>query len=357
VICQACRRETTAVTIAALPYCALCGSRLGDDQPVATTRTKRNLDVRQGGQAVVSTRGTGAHHLHERTTRSAHTIDLRDKPAARPKAKRSRQILQSTPVPTVAQIAPPPAIGPVALSHHTPGLPQEIKPPSIDRQPHDPSRVAERHARAKAISRSQHVSRFGNGATRLPDPEPAAAEITPLAPVFTPSAATVHSGLARYIPSNTAVIKPPRRRQIIGVAAAVAIMTGYVWLENYPKLQLQAAAARAGVAATSPSYLPSSYNLTSTTASPGLLTLSFKSPSQPAALTIGQAKTNWDTKDLLDNYVATNDPNYSSIIGQGLTVYLFNQNQAAWVNHGIWYTIKGTAQLSQDQILKIAYGL
>ena len=42
---------------------------------------------------------------------------------------------------------------------------------------------------------------------------------------------------------------------------------------------------------------------------------------------------------------------------KGLTVYLNKDNQATWVNHGVWYKITGTTRLSREQILKIAYSL
>jgi hypothetical protein len=134
-------------------------------------------------------------------------------------------------------------------------------------------------------------------------------------------------------------------------------MSGYIWLENYPKLALQSASTQAGLNASLPGYLPSSYNLADTQTRPGLVTLSFTSPSAGEILKIKQHRTSWDSHSLLDNYVAKQTDDYSTIHGQGLTLYVFGHNQVAWVNHGIWYSIEGAGRLSREQLLKIAYSL
>jgi hypothetical protein len=134
-------------------------------------------------------------------------------------------------------------------------------------------------------------------------------------------------------------------------------MGGYIWFQNYPKFALQGVDNQAGVAASMPGYLPSSYSLASTDSSPGLVTLNFSSPSTPQALKIAQHSTTWDSSSLLDNYVAKNSDDYSAVQSQGLTIYLFDNNQATWVNKGIWFSIEGADRLSREQILKLAYSL
>lgn len=149
----------------------------------------------------------------------------------------------------------------------------------------------------------------------------------------------------------------PNSSRALTTAAAVTIMGGYIWLQNYPKFALQNASNQAGLTATLPSYIPSSYTLAHTDTSPGLVTLNFASPTTSSLLKIAQTRTAWDSSSLLDNYVIKHTDDYTTIQGQGLTIYLFNNNQAAWVNHGIWYSIEGATRLSREQILKIAYSL
>lgn len=134
-------------------------------------------------------------------------------------------------------------------------------------------------------------------------------------------------------------------------------MGGYIWLQNYPKMAIHAASGRAGFSASLPGYVPTSYNLSGAIDStPGQISFKFASPgSQP--FTVTQRSTNWDSLALLDNIISKKSSDYAAVEGQGLTIYMYNNNQAAWVNHGIWYSIEGATRLSHDQILKIAYSL
>ena len=303
----------------------------------AATTPPRSMDMRRGGAPVVSARGTSARTLHTppqpRTTKS---MDMRG-PAKRP---RGTVVVPSEPVRPPARAA--------------------ITAPPRHRQ-HDAAKVADRLERASTVTKSEHIARFHTSGRLDPADTPAVTP-TPTPPLverIPQAAVAAHEGLKRLIPpaTNPVYRSTPKWTQYAAVAAAIAVMAGYVWVQNYPKMTIQSAANKAGVVATNPSYLPTSYNLAGAVAAPGLLTLNFKSPSQPTALTINQAKTSWDTQSLADNFVAKTDPAYSSVNGQGLTIYLYGQNDAAWVNHGIWYTIKGTARLSRDEVLKIAYGL
>ena len=227
---------------------------------------------------------------------------------------------------------------------------------------------------ARTVAKSRHIQKFST-APVLPaviaDP-PAAA--LPASPVLSNAAATQHAALARLAARASAAhdaqaeqrpVQSRRRDHIpttqlgryAAMAASVAILGGYVWLQNYPKLSLHSAASKAGLSVTMPGYVPSSYALTSTNTAPGLVTLNFTSPSQPGTLTVAQARTTWDSRSLLDNYVSHRSNDYTAVEGQGLTVYLYGQNQAAWVNHGVQYAIEGTSRLSREQILKIVYSL
>lgn len=144
----------------------------------------------------------------------------------------------------------------------------------------------------------------------------------------------------------------------VGAAAlAVVVMGGYIWLQNYPRMQLSAVAGRAGFTASLPGYLPSSYKLDGPVqANPGQVSLHYSAPGLPG-ITISQKATSWDSTSLADNFVAAQDPSFSSVQGKGLTIYLFNNGQASWINHGIWYSITGASRLSQSELLKLAYSL
>jgi hypothetical protein len=135
-------------------------------------------------------------------------------------------------------------------------------------------------------------------------------------------------------------------------------MGGYIWTQNYPKMSFHVAASKAGLEATLPGYLPASYHQSGPVSyQPGEITLNFASAGANEPLKITQRKTDWDSNSLRENYVSKQTDNYLAVQGQGLTIYMYNSNQASWVNHGVWYQINGVSQLGREQVLKIAYSL
>ncbi|HSX41132.1 MAG TPA: hypothetical protein VLF21_00640 [Candidatus Saccharimonadales bacterium] len=184
------------------------------------------------------------------------------------------------------------------------------------------------------------------GALAQSAPEPTAAEpVKPKSPELEKAINAARPGQT-FTPARAAA----------GVAI-VAILAGFVWLQNSPKLAFHDAAAKAGIEASLPTYVPSSYRQAGPVeAGNGQVSLHFTTPGSDEKLNIVQKKTDWDPDSLRENYVAKQSDNFLAVQGQGLTIYVFN-NQANWVNHGIWYSISGTSKLSREQVLKIAYGL
>jgi hypothetical protein len=225
----------------------------------------------------------------------------------------------------------------------------------------------DRLAAAKQVPKSDSISKFHPHPT---DPLAAAAPPATV-PEMPAPAVTQHEALTNLI--SPAGAKPseqnfnlamaaaqPKRPNTVAMSAAalvVVVMGGYIWLQNYPHLQLSAVAGKAGFTASLPGYLPSSYGLKGPISyQTGEVALRYQAPGQPG-LSIVQQLTSWDSKSLLDNYVAKQAPSYTAVQGQGLTIYLYGKNEAAWVNGGIWYSINGASNLSRSQILKIAYSL
>jgi hypothetical protein len=251
--------------------------------------------------------------------------------------------------------------------------------PSNEAHERHVAQFGDRFERARQFSRSAQISRFGGNRVQVAHSVAPAVPSQP-APATTPTAIpnhviTQHQAMTQLphlpavpTPAHTTRAAPkaswrphlslsPNANRFATTAAAIVILGGYVWLQNYPKLAVQNAGSQAGLTAALPSYLPSSYSLAGTTTGPGLLTLKFHSPSADKPLTIAQRRTSWDPSSLLDNFVAKNADDYAAVEGQGLTIYLYGNNSATWVNHGIWYTLAGTDHLSRDQVLKIAYSL
>ncbi len=357
--CPVCQSDTSPVKIGGELYCGVCGKPVGPGsaKPAAPAR-RLSLDLsprsRTNAQPAKPTaepvppahrRASAAAALHARV-KPSRILDLRLAPT-------------SPPQPLAAQ-----------PTHDTPAAP----PQSTSHERHQ-ARFTDRFEQARQITRSTSINKFASG-TQLSS--------TPLAPLAVPAseplrelpqlAATRHEAMTRLAPGTLppapAPARPnasptwrphldlsPHNNRNLATAAAVVLMGSYIWLQNYPKLALQSANSKAGLAASMPAFLPSSYNLKTTATSPGLVTLNFTSPSATEALKIAQARTTWDSSSLLDNFVAKNTDDYATVQGQGLTIYLFNNNHATWVNRGIWYSIEGAGRLSREQILKIAYSL
>jgi hypothetical protein len=327
------------------------------------------MDIRTGRPSTAPqtleaarTRPQSAAALHARTSGGKNVLDLRA--AGRPAAQISVDQPKAAADVTAMAAARTAAIA-EPLPHHA----QPPAPPPKTTAQHQFRRFEDRFKQAKDVERSRQISRFG----RHHHDEEAAAEAPAASHHAGPAhelpneAAAQHQAMSQLAakaaaahtdhPSRSGPHLPPRFGQYVATGVAIMIMGGYIWAQNYPKLAIQSAGNRAGIAASLPGYVPSSYQLATTSTAPGLVTLNFTSPSQPSALSIKQSRTSWDSSSLLDNFVAKASTQYTAVEGQGLTIYLFGQNQATWVNHGTQYQIEGASRLSREQILKIAYSL
>jgi hypothetical protein len=361
--CPVCQRETSPVKIGGQLYCSICGTPASSGEPkrLSLDLSPRNRGPKPPAAPAAShpQRSASAAELHQRV-KPADVLDLRGVktppvraylnsdahkiPAAPPKSTTHERHLAhlSSKMEMARKVELSPLVHkfdgrhPIKPNANTAPAPQQAQSfPAA--QPH-PAYTSEepRELPSQAVTSHEALTKL---AAHAPAPEPASANHLNSRP-WRP-----HLGLSPNASRTTATV------------AAVAIMSGYIWMQNYPKLALQTASSKAGITASLPSYLPSSYILKSTDTGPGLVTLNFSSPSTGEPLKIQQHRTTWDSSSLLDNYVAKATDDYSTVQGQGLTIYLFNDNQAAWVNRGIWYSIAGAGRLSREQILKIAYSL
>lgn len=137
----------------------------------------------------------------------------------------------------------------------------------------------------------------------------------------------------------------------------VALVLGaYVAYLNIPSISMKVAAHRAGFAATMPGYKPAGYSLKGPIAySPGQVTVNFQSNTDERQFSLKQQPTTWDSTALLENFVVKETPNYLTYQDRGLTIYIYDGSNAAWVNGGKLYNLEGdNAQLDTDQLLKLA---
>lgn len=152
--------------------------------------------------------------------------------------------------------------------------------------------------------------------------------------------------------------KRPRFATVTATLLIVFILGGYITYLNVPSIAVRVAAARAGVDAQLPNYKPPGYEISrSITYSRGQLSIDFNSDANNDHLTLTQRESDWDPQTLLENYVLTKSRNYIAFNQNGLAVYIYNGNHAAWINNGVFYSIEGNTQLNQEHILKMASSL
>ena len=149
--------------------------------------------------------------------------------------------------------------------------------------------------------------------------------------------------------------RQPRTMSIVMSCFALVILGGYMTYLNMPNLTVRVAAAQAGVAAKFPDYKPDGYRFNGPiTFSSGEVAINFESNGGQGGYTIREQSSSWDSQAVYDNLVAKeSDGSHITNSQGGLTVYTF-ENNAAWVNGGVLYTIEGNAPLSNEQLLRIA---
>jgi hypothetical protein len=146
----------------------------------------------------------------------------------------------------------------------------------------------------------------------------------------------------------------------LGITSAIIIIIAVAfWLlwQNLPAVAVHVAAARAHVNAAVPTYTPEGFSMAKRLEyNQGAVTLQFKDKSDKS-FTLTQKASDLNSAALPSGYLPAKQTVQTSMIG-GTTVYIYgDQNNAAWVNHGVLYKLNNSAGLPADQVLKIVQGL
>ncbi len=175
--------------------------------------------------------------------------------------------------------------------------------------------------------------------------------------------ATSHEQPAPPLPPkrrHRAAQKLKERMGIVVVAAGLIIVLLGVWgYRSSQGVKLQMASQKAGFSAVMPDYVPTGFTLNDIDGKPGVVNLIYEEMSaangQGRRFSIIQKQSNWDSLSLRDTLqLANGDSAISTISAGGRTVYVYGQNQAAWVSGGILYQILGGGTLTTTEIQKIA---
>lgn len=136
------------------------------------------------------------------------------------------------------------------------------------------------------------------------------------------------------------------------------LLFGFFAYQNAANIQMQVAAAKSGVSASMPSYKPAGFSAGRNISSePGKVSITFTSNTNDKKFTVSQQASNWSSESLLTNHVLASKSPYQTFQNEGKTVYIYENSNATWMNKGIWYKIDGDANLTSDQLLRLANSL
>lgn len=236
-----------------------------------------------------------------------------------------------------------------------------------------------RHTRAAAVKKSELVTKFNNSAIIQHPIETVQTAVTeriehmPVrpAPVLKATNSHVQSVLDRGLKSaqsHTQTFTPEKaskrknnkrgKGRLTSLAAgglAIALLIGFFAFQNIPNISVRYATARSGVQASLPGYKPSGFALSNRIQyNPGQITLNFASTTDERAFKITQRETAWNSETLMSNYVTTKSDQVQKYEDRGRTIFIYGNNNATWVNGGVWYDINGDSQLNSDQLIRIA---
>lgn len=233
-----------------------------------------------------------------------------------------------------------------------------------------------RFRRAQQVNKSHKVTRFAS-----PAKTPLPTKLTPIAIKPAPSHGHAHAKVQVAPQVNeptpaqkkTAMLekalvnakshelpahKPSKshRRLLSSLAGlgAILVIGSFVAYMNKPSVELQVASVKAGFQASMPSYSPSGYERAAVKANDGKVAINFTSPNQQNGFTVTQESSGWDSQTLFDSITTDDTVSYQTVQSNGRTIYIYDNDKAAWVDGGILYRVSGDAKLNSDQIISLA---
>lgn len=230
----------------------------------------------------------------------------------------------------------------------------------------------ERVNRAKHTQKSEHILKFSKKPPQAPSVIKKTAVLEVVAPAKSTVATTTHTKPAtkqfenavkkatshkqKYNPQS----KHGKARKILISSAAVfsVLLFGFLAFQMVPTIRVKLAGSRAGFDASLPSYSPAGFGLSGNIATnSGEVTLTYSSRTDDKNYRLTQTPSNWTSQALLNNFVIPSNKPYQTYEEQGKTVYIYDNSNATWIDGGIWYKLEGNANLTSDQLLRIANGV
>lgn len=310
-------------------------------------------------------RERGLEPASKHAAQSVHAQPQRSRTLSRRYVKRDDIVKQQTILTTQPRREAPPAISihkrPVAPAQDVrhKGVTKFVKPSAqahhVVRHPQVADVAPTPHA--IAIAADQRVKAF----QAQQNPQPAAvrpSQVIKQESIQNAIASSAPKGHKKEVRQKKQQSKAGRFMSVASASLAILLLGGYFTYLNMPSLSTRVAASQAGIDASYPSYQPSGYSLSGPVAyQQGSVTMSFAANAGPQSYVLTQQDSDWDSSAVLENAVRPQaGSNYTTTATSGLTIYNFG-GKSVWVNNGILYSISGTANLSGEQIQRIATSL
>lgn len=150
----------------------------------------------------------------------------------------------------------------------------------------------------------------------------------------------------------------PRLLPALSVVFTVIALAAYITYLNVPSIAVKIAASRAGIEARMPNYRPPGYSYSGPiNFQRGKVEIRFMSNTDSRYLAISQEITHWDSETLRESIISETRQQPRRNLHNGLAIYVYEGNNAAWINNGLLYRITGNSLLDEAQILRIASSL
>lgn len=145
-----------------------------------------------------------------------------------------------------------------------------------------------------------------------------------------------------------------RIMKVTTATMAVVLLGGFIAYQNKTNIALHVASSRAGFQASLPGWKPSGFAMGNLNYSPGIVAVNFKSQNDSRQFNLTERTSKWDSATLLNELLAANVQSYQTVKAAGRTIYVYDKNNASWVDNGVQYVIKSNDSLSTDQVIHIA---
>ncbi|HEU4913953.1 MAG TPA: DUF4367 domain-containing protein [Candidatus Saccharimonadales bacterium] len=157
----------------------------------------------------------------------------------------------------------------------------------------------------------------------------------------------------RHKPSGRKALRRKRMVSLVAGLGAFLVIGGFVTYLNMPGIELRVASVRAGFHAELPSYKPTGYALDGgVKASEGKVEVTYRSGDSSYKIT--QVASDWNSATLLDQNTEQRGAPTQTIQSEGRIIYIYDDNNASWVDGGVRYEVTGNANLNADDLVSLA---